>query len=150
MNNLEDTQWCIFDLDHSNYIFSLNRESLNKIKNWEKIKTTIYHDSYLFKSKNDLKEWMKKELIIWLLWNNESEEQSEVIVKPYWKESQNVIIEISNSLIENLMNCKLNDYEYCFNSRGNKMNFYVNDSWKKEDLNERLNKLNKKFSNRED
>lgn len=109
MHNSENTQWCIFDLDHSNYIFSLDRESLNKIKNWEKLKTTIYHDSYLFKSKKDLKEWMKKELIIWLLSNNEPEGQPEVIVRPYWKESQNVIIEISNSLIENLMNSEWND-----------------------------------------
>ena len=146
MHNSENTQWCIFDLDHSNYIFSLDRESLNKIKNWEKLKTTIYHDSYLFKSKKDLKEWMKKELIIWLLSNNEPEGQPEVIVRPYWKESQNVIIEISNSLIENLMNSEWNDYEYCFNSRGNKMNFYTDNNPKRKEINQRINLLNKRHS----
>lgn len=142
----ENTEWCIFDLDFSNYSFSLNRNSLNKIKNWEKIKSTIYHNSYLFKTKEDLQERMKKELIIWLLWNNDWKENSEIKVEPYEKESSKVIIRISNNLLENLINSEWNSYEYCFNSRGNKMIFYINSSTEKEELKNEIEELNKKHS----
>ena len=142
----ENTEWCIFDLDFSNYSFSLNRNSLNKIKNWEKIKSTIYHNSYLFKTKEDLQERMKKELIIWLLWNNDWKENSEIKVEPYEKESSKVIIRISNNLLENLINYEWNSYEYCFNSRGNKMIFYINSSTEKEELKNEIEELNKKHS----
>ena len=140
--NSEGTEWCIFDLDYSNYLFSLNRDSINKIKNWEKKESTIYHNSYLFKSKEDLQERMKKELILWLL----SDNNSEIIVEPYEKGSKQVIIRISKNLLENLINSEWDNYEICYNSRWNKMNFYINDSSEKKELNQKIDSLKEKYS----
>ena len=140
----ENTEGWIFDLDYSNYKFSLNKNSLKKIKEWEEIKTTIYHNSYLFKTKEDLKDWMKKELIIWLLWND-SDNQSEILIEEDWQESKEIIIKISESLLENLINTEWDSYEYCYNTRGNKIDFYINESSKKNELNNEIEKIKRKY-----
>lgn len=139
---MTEKEWCIFNLDHWDYNFLLNKSSINKIKNWEKICSTIYHDSYYLKNKDDIQERMKKELIIWLLSSNEDQaNQQEVIVTPYTKESKKVTIKISNNLLENLLKSEWDIYEYCYNSRGNKMDFFINESPKKDDLNEEITSL---------
>lgn len=142
----ENTEWCIFYLDYSNYSLSLNKNTINKIKNWEEIKSTIYHDSHLFKTKEDIQERMKKELIIWLKNNDSTEKYNDIIIEPYWNKSEKVIIRISNNLLENLINSEWENYEYCLNSRGNKITFYINDNTERKELNNKLEELEKKYS----
>lgn len=146
MTKWENTEWWIFDLDYSNFNISLNRESLYEIKKWGKIESIIFHNSYLFKTKEDLQERMKKELIIWLTHDDIKEGWEEVIIEPYWNTSNKVIINISNNLLENLINYEWDCYEYCLNSRGNKMNFYVNNSTDKKELNNKIEELKIKYS----
>lgn len=139
MRKVEDIQWCIYDIDYWNYNILLNKESLNKIKAWETVKTTIYHDSYLFKSKQDIQEWMKKELLLGLLPPDEYFENNELaIVRPHNNRTDKIAIDISKELVDNLIKSGLDSYNYCYNTRWNKMIFYVNDSEKKKELNEKL------------
>ena len=139
MGRTSDTQWCIFNLNSCNYEFSLKKETLNKIKEWKSVNTTIYHDSYSFRTKEDIQERMKKQLVLWLLSEEErSEENTEVVVRPHKHKSEKIMIDISENLLDELMQSESDKYSYCYSNRWNKMIFYINESENKQALNERI------------
>jgi hypothetical protein len=53
--------------------------------------------------------------------------------------TSNVTIKISKELIENILNCQNDHYEYRYNKTSDKMHFYIKDSLNKEILKEIIN-----------
>ena len=112
----KNIEWCIYDMDHNDYSFSINKETLNQIKSWEEFRTTMYYSSSQRKSLEDIQQRMRKNLIIWLLSDEERRKNmTDALVKSYKRESEEVIMNISNRLLENLLEFEcwdpLDEYE---------------------------------------
>ena len=111
----------------------------------------IHHYSSHYNSIEDIQEWMKKTLILWLLSNKDRPETTtKADVRNHFKNSKEVTINISNELIENLLKFKWtvfwNGYEYRYNKHTwDKMIFYVNDSFEKECLQDNIDFYNQLF-----
>ena len=111
------------------------------------MRTEIYHGSYLLKGKKDIKERMRKELVLWLLSDSEySEKNKDVVVRPYKTESNRVIMDVSQTLLYNLLHCEWNGVWYCYNDRWNKITFYAEDSSDRGGLDERMKLLKKLYA----
>ena len=146
MEKTEDAQWCIYSIDYWNYSISLGEEALKKIKSWENVTATIYHDSYLFRGKEDIRERMRRELVLWLLSDQEySEKNRDVIMRSMDEESKKVIVDISKNLVDNLLQSEGNESWYCYNTRWNKISFYTKGSPDSEKLEERIELLKKLY-----
>lgn len=148
--NSSNIEWCIYDMDSNDYSFSINKENLNKIKDWEAYKTIMYHSSWSRNSLEDIQERMKKSLILWLLSDEERRKNmTDALVKGYTKESNEITINISKRLLDTLLEFEwwltLNEYEYRYNMRWDKMYFYVNDSYDKQCLNDNIEFFNNLF-----
>lgn len=151
--DLSNIEWCIYDIDHHDYKFSLNKETLNKIKNWEKAEMVMYHYISHGELIKNIQERMRKTLILWLLSNeNRRKEMTNAVVKNHSKDSKEVIINISNELIENLLEFKWsafwNSYDYRYNIGWDKMMFYKDNSFDKECLQSDINFYNQLFDER--
>lgn len=149
----KNIEWCIYDMDHNDYSFSINKETLNQIKNWEEFRTTMYYSSSQRKSLEDIQQRMRKNLIIWLLSDEERRKNmTDALVKNYKRESEEVIMNISNRLLENLLEFEwwypLDEYEYRYNMRWDKMYFYMNDSYNRQWLNNNIDFYNQFFNQR--
>ena len=149
--DLSNLEWCIYNIDKHDYSFSLNKETLNKIKNWEKAEMVMHHYTPHGNSIESIQEWMKKNLILWLLSNQDRlKSKTNADIKNHFRDSKEVTINISNELIENLLKFKWtvfwNGYEYRYNKRTwDKMIFYVNDSFEKECLQNDIDFYNQLF-----
>lgn len=146
--NSSNIEWCIYDMDNNDYSFSLNKENIRKIKDWEEYKTIMYQNSWSLNSLEDIQYRMKKSLILWLLSDEERRKNmTDALVKNHTKESNEVIINISKSLLDTLLEFEwwltLNEYRY--NMRWDKMYFYVNDSYYKQCLNDNIEFFNNLF-----
>ena len=149
MDKKEYIEWWIYDVDHNDYSFSLNKDSLNNVINWENIKTTLYY-SFNWKSIDEVENWMKKDLVMCLLSDEECRKKmSEAIAQNNNKESAQITVKISKRLLENLLKFKWSifwwDFEYRYNAMGDKMHFYVNDSFDKKWLSDDLEFYEKVF-----
>lgn len=149
----KNIEWCIYDMDHNDYSFSINKETLNQIKSWEEFRTTMYYSSSQRKSLEDIQQRMRKNLIIWLLSDEERRKNmTDALVKSYKRESEEVIMNISNRLLENLLEFEwwypLDEYEYRYNMRWDKMYFYMNDSYNRQWLNNNIDFYNQFFNQR--
>ena len=130
------TEWVIFEKSNQDYFFLLDEESLKKISNWENIETELFFHSQN-ESTNNIKEKTKKELTLSLLTEDERrKEMTNTIIK---RNTNNVTIKISKELIENILNCQNDHYEYRYNKTSDKMHFYIKDSLNKEILKEIIN-----------
>ena len=130
------TEWVIFEKSNQDYFFLLDEESLKKISNWENIETELFFHSQN-ESTNNIKEKTKKELTLSLLTEDErKKEMTNTIIK---QNTSNVTIKISKELIENILNCQNDHYEYRYNKTSDKMHFYIKDSLNKEILKEIIN-----------
>ena len=130
------TEWVIFEKSNQDYFFLLDEESLKKISNWENIETELFFHSQN-ESTNNIKEKTKKELTLSLLTEDERrKEMTNTIIK---QNTNNVTIKISKELIENILNCQNDHYEYRYNKTSDKMHFYIKDSLNKEILKEIIN-----------
>ena len=130
------TEWVIFEKSNQDYLFLLDEESLKKISNWENIETELFFHSQN-ESTNNIKEKTKKELTLNLLTEDERrKEMTNTIIK---QNTNNVTIKISKELIENILNCQNDHYEYRYNKTSDKMHFYIKDSLNKEILKEIIN-----------
>ena len=138
MEEKSHIQWCIYDIEHSDYNFALNRKTLNKIENWENVEMVLHHyppnDSI-----ENIQERMKKALVLGLLSDKDRvEKMTNALVKNHTKDSKDVTIKISKDLIQTLLEFKWDSfwsgYEYRYNFRWDKMIFYVNDSFDKQCL----------------
>ena len=125
------TEWVIFEKSNQDYFFLLDEESLKKISNWENIETELFFHSQN-ESTNNIKEKTKKELTLNLLTEDErKKEMTNTIIN----QSINIVnIKISKELIENILNCQNDHYEYRYNKTSDKMHFYIKDSLNKEIL----------------
>jgi hypothetical protein len=130
------TEWVIFEKSNQDYFFLLDEESLKKISNWENIETELFFHSQN-ESTNNIKEKTKKELTLSLLTEDERrKEMTNTIIN----QSINIVnIKISKELIENILNCQNDHYEYRYNKTSDKMHFYIKDSLNKEILKEIIN-----------
>ena len=130
------TEWVIFEKSNQDYFFLLDEESLKKISNWENIETELFFHSQNG-STNNIKEKTKKELTLSLLTEDERrKEMTNTIIN----QSINIVtIKISKELIENILNCQNDHYEYRYNKTSDKMHFYIKDSLNKEILKEIIN-----------
>ncbi len=142
MDGKEYIEWWIYDVDHNDYFFSLNKDSLSKVINWESIKTTLYY-SFNWKSIDEVENWIKKDLVMCLLSDEERRKKmSEAIAQNNNKDSTKVTIKISKKLLENLLEFEWSmfwgDFEYRYNVRGDKMHFYMNDSFDRKWLSDNL------------
>ena len=130
------TEWVIFEKSNQDYFFLLDEESLKKISNWENIESELFFHSQN-ESTNNIKEKTKKELTLSLLTEDErKKEMTNTIIK---QNTSNVTIKISKELIENILNCQNDHYEYRYNRTSDKMHFYIKDSLNKEILKEIIN-----------
>jgi len=130
------TEWVIFEKSNQDYFFLLDEESLKKISNWENIETELFFHSQN-ENTNNIKEKTKKELTLSLLTEDErTKEMTNTIIN----QSINIVnIKISKELIENILNCQNDHYEYRYNKTSDKMHFYIKDSLNKEILKEIIN-----------
>ena len=130
------TEWVIFEKSNQDYFFLLDEESLKKISNWENIETELFFHSQN-ENTNNIKEKTKKELTLSLLTKDERrKEMTNTIIN----QSINIVnIKISKELIENILNCQNDHYEYRYNKTSDKMHFYIKDSLNKEILKEIIN-----------
>lgn len=146
---LEDSiniEWCIYDVDHHDYSFSLNPETLQQIKNWENFETIMYYNSSNRNSIDKIKEYMKKTLTIWLLSNEERQKiMQECKIDRDYENSKDVSIKISERLLENLIWFDWNHYEHRYDVMWNKMNFFLNNSYYKRELQSNLDFFNQLF-----
>ena len=132
LDEMSKIEWCIFDIDHNDYSLSLNKDSVKKVLSWDEIKRTLYISWH---SLDEIQEWMRKELIIWLLSDDDrKKEMTEACVKWIRKDSEVVRMNISNKLLENLLAFEWggfsDSYDYRYNMRGDKILFYVLDNWR--------------------
>lgn len=87
IEDLQNLEWCIFDIDHNDYFFSLDKETINKINDWEE-RVVVLHHSSSSDCLNDIQERMRKELVLWLLSNEERrKEMTDAVVKNHWREA---------------------------------------------------------------
>ena len=130
------TEWVIFEKSNQDYFFLLDEESLKKISNWENIESELFFHSQN-ENTNNIKEKTKKELTLSLLTEDERrKEMTNTIIN----QSINIVtIKISKELIENILNCQNDHYEYRYNGTSDKMHFYIKDSLNKEILKEIIN-----------
>ena len=130
------TEWVIFEKSNQDYFFLLDEESLKKISNWENIETELFFHSQN-ENTNNIKGKTKKELTLNLLTEDERrKEMTNTIIN----QSINIVtIKISKELIENILNCQNDHYEYRYNKTSDKMHFYIKDSLNKEILKEIIN-----------
>ena len=130
------TEWVIFEKSNQDYFFLLDEASLKKISNWENIETELFFHSQN-ENTNNIKEKTKKELTLSLLTEDERrKEMTNTIIN----QSINIVnIKISKELIENILNCQNDHYEYRYNKTSDKMHFYIKDSLNKEILKEIIN-----------
>ena len=61
-------QWALYDVDNYDYYVSLNQETLEKIKEWNIIKSKIVYSSYDYEQN---KKMVQKKLFITLLTDEE-------------------------------------------------------------------------------
>ena len=147
--NWQNIEWCIYDIRHGDYNFSLNKETLNKIEDWENVEMVLHHYSDNDSIEN-IQERMRKTLILGLLSNKDRREKmTNALVMDHTKESKRVTINISKELIQNLLEFKWNcfwiGYEYRYNMRWDKMIFYVKDSFDKQCLRDNIDFCNQLF-----
>ena len=133
LDDIMKIEWWIYDIDHNDYSLSLNKDSLEKVLAWEELKRTLYLSSHNF-SIDDVQEWMRKELIIWLLSDEDrANEMTDALVKWNNKPSEKVSLKIARNLLENLLGFEWgsfsDSYDYRYNMRWDKILFYVLDKW---------------------
>ncbi len=98
MEEKSHIQWAIYCIDNSDYYVSLNQDSLNKIKEWNIIKSKIV---YLSNKGEIIRNLIQKNLFITLLTDKER-------IKNRWETkitdtTDSVRLKISNSLLNTLI-----------------------------------------------
>lgn len=114
-------QWAIYDLDHSDYYISLNKETLENIKEWNIVKSKI-----VYLSEKDIKQMVQKKLLIILLTEEERNDflRDAVIMR----NSEEVWLKISSRLLDVLIEENLEDYEHRYDFAWNKIHFLIKNS----------------------
>ena len=113
-------QWAFYCVDNFDYHVSLNQDTLNKIKEWNIIKSKI-----VFLADKDVKNLVQKKLFITLLTDEERiKNRSETKIT---HTSDSVCLKISNRLLNILIEENPEDYEHRYDVMWNKIHFLVDD-----------------------
>ena len=144
----DNIEWCIYDIEHHDYNFSLNKETLDKISNWENVEMVLHH--YPRGSIEDIQERMRKDLVLWLLSEKDRRyRMTNALVINHARDSKRVTINLAKELIETLSEFKWDSfasgYEYRYNLAWDKMIFYVYDSFDKTCVESNIDFYNKLF-----
>jgi len=134
----ENLEWWMFNVNNRDYFITLNKENLSKVLNWEELKTELYWTRDWINMRK-LDKWVRKELTFCLISDSERRENlTEALPDDNRKESERVKIKISKDLLEKLLDYEwgafANAYQYRYDTRWNKMHFYVNESFERERL----------------
>ena len=116
-------QWALYDVDHYDYYVSLNQETLEKIKEWNIIKSKIVYSSYDYEQN---KRMIQQKLFITLL--TEEERRKNRWETKFIRSDEKVCLKISNYLLNNLIEANLEDYEHRYDAMWNKIHFLIADS----------------------
>ena len=116
-------QWAIYDVDHYDYYVSLNKETLEKIKEWNIIKSKIVYSSYDYEQN---KKMIQKKLFITLL--SEEERRKNRWETKFIRTDEKVWLKISNYLLNTLIEANLEDYEHRYDAMWNKIHFLINET----------------------
>ena len=112
-------QWALYDVDSRDYYISLEPETLNKIKDWNIIKSKIVY------SGGNVREMVQKKLFISLLNDNERRaffRDAEIV-----RTKEAVWLRISNELLDALLEKPWNNYEHRYDTWWNKIHFIIDD-----------------------
>lgn len=118
-------QWAFYDVDHYDYYISLNQETLEKIKEWNIIKSKIVYSSYDYEQN---KKMIQKKLFITLL--TDEERRKNRWETKFIRTDEKVWLKISSYLLNNLIESNLEDYEHRYDAMWNKIHFLIADSEK--------------------
>lgn len=149
---LENLEWWEFDVDHNDYFLAINKSTIKDILEWKESQINIYNTSYKT-SLSDIKQWMRKRLVLSLLWNDKRKNvMSEAVFEGNWKASDIIRLYISERLLKNLETFQWtlfwDAYEYRYNIWWDKINFYVNNSYGKRRLQDNIGFLNEIYKAR--
>lgn len=114
-------QWAIYCVDNLDYMISVNQDTLNKIKEWNIIKSKI-----VFLANKDIKERVQKMLFITLL--TEEERRKNRWKTKFIRTDEKVWLKISNRLLNILIESNLEDYEHRYDAMWNKIHFLINET----------------------
>ena len=118
-------QWAFYDIDHYDYYISLNKETLEQIKEWNIIKSKIVYSSYDYEQN---KKMIQKKLFIALL--TDEERKKNRWETKFIRTDEKVWLKISKYLLNNLIEANLEDYEHRYDTMWNKIHFLIADSEK--------------------
>ena len=93
------------------YYISLNQETLEKIKEWNIIKSKIVYSSYDYEQN---KKMIQKKLFITLL--SEEERRKNRWETKFIRTDEKVWLKISNYLLNTLIEANLEDYEHRYDT----------------------------------
>ena len=120
MEKESHVQWAFYDVDHMDYRVSLNKETLDKVKQWNIIKSKI-----VYYSKNGIKDMVQKKLFITLL--TDEERNKDMRETKFIRSDEKVCLKISNYLLNELITENPEDYEHRYDMMWNKIHFLVDD-----------------------
>ncbi len=140
-------QWAFYDVDHYDYYVSLNEGTLEKIKEWNIIKSKIVYSSYDYEQN---KKMIQKKLFITLL--SEEERRKNRWETKFIRTDEKVWLKISNRLLDILINENPKDYEHRYDMLWNKIHFLIketeepfSDKWWFDNTFQSSERLNKKL-----
>ncbi len=140
-------QWAIYDVDHYDYYVSLNKETLQKIKEWNIIKSRIVFSSYDYETNKKL---VQKDLYITLL--SDEDRNKNFWETKFIRTCEKVWLKISNQILDILINENPKDYEHRYDMMWNKIHFLIketkepfSDKWWFDNIFQSSERLNKKL-----
>jgi hypothetical protein len=147
MEKIPHIQWALYDVDHYDYYVSLNKDSLEKIKEGNIIKSKIVYSSFDIEQNTKM---IQKKLFITLL--TDEERQKNRSETKFIHTNEKVWLKISNYLLNNLIEANLEDYEHRYDAMWNKIHFLVanpkksfSEKWWFDNIFKSCEKLNKKL-----
>lgn len=120
MEKEQHIQWAIYCMDNNDYYVSLNMETLEKIKQWNIIKSKI-----VYLTDKDIEKMAQKQLFLTLLTNEERKNnrwESKII-----HAQDKIWIKISDYLLNRLIDSNPKDFEHRYGTHNNKMHFLIKD-----------------------
>ncbi len=116
-------QWGFYHVGNMDYYISLNQKTLEKIKEWNVIKSKIVFSSNDYELN---KKMIQKKLFITLLTNDERKKnlwETKII-----RTSDEVRLKISERLLDTLINENPQDYEHRYDEMQNKIHFLIDET----------------------
>lgn len=120
MKQESHVQWAIYCTNNFDYYISLNRDTLEKIKDWNIVKSKI-----VILADKEIKEHVQKKLFITLL--TDEERKNELKETKFIHTPDKIWLKISDRLLNILMEENPEDYEHRYNTMWDKIHFLIKD-----------------------